>query len=111
MRETEFRNQVRRWIAELTDKQFTEFFYDVVKCRCTSDLPNQRGHFVLADASFDLDVRRWAVDFVALPNDKQRWADDAPLCQAGECPTCSNDVRSWAKDQVCPICDAAAYGT
>ena len=111
MSEQELRARALDWISGLTDKQFSEFFYDAVLERRTSDTPEEQGHFVLADARRDSDSTGWDVDFVALPQKREPWADDVPICQTGECSSCGRVIRSWAKHQRCPICNEPADGS
>ena len=63
-----------QWISRLTERQFAQFFYEAVHERCTSDSPEEGGHFVLADAWRDTDSTVWDVDMIALPLD----LDEAP---------------------------------
>lgn len=106
--EAKFRAQVMTWLSGLTDKQFSEFFYEAVRGRKTCD---GFGHFVLADAA--LMDGAWSVDLVALPDPDhyKQWADDVPICQSGECRVCKSSTRSWAKHGVCPVCGEQVYGT
>ncbi len=101
-----FPNQVREWLQSLKDKQFAAFFYDAVSERVTSDMPEWRGHFLLAHCEH-VDDGPWAFDFIAL-DDLQKypegWVDDVPICQSGRCSGCGSAVRSWAKDAICPVC-------
>jgi hypothetical protein len=97
--------QALYWLSNLSHKQFAEFFYQAVKERRTSDFQEGRGHFVLANAEI-VDNDRWAIDFIALPEAAEPWAEDVPLCQSGPCGACGADMRSWAKKAICPICGA-----
>ena len=102
------------WIAKLTDKQFAEFFTEAVRGRLTSDTKEQRGHFVLADASFDPDDKCWDLAVVCVHDRNHydgEWDDEAPICQAGECSTCKAETTSWARYSVCPVCGTLVYGT
>lgn len=107
-----FREQVLDWCRGLNDKQFAEFFYEAVASRNTSDLPEWRGHFVLADAEF-VDDGPWEVDFIALPVETERapWSDEGPICQSGTCGSCGFAVRSWSKRAECPVCANPVYCT
>src|SRR5262249_31077934 len=98
------------WLAGLTDKAFAEFFYDVVRERARS--PAGR-HFVLAEADRVGD-EPWSVDCIAVHESEKTprpWADDVPICQSGTCSACGAEVRSWAKNAVCPVCSAKVYCT
>lgn len=114
----EFRRQAVQWAATLTDKEFVEFFYEAVRGRATGDtrlLPGLDGHFVLGDAQrYDSEPpgsERWYVQLMALPREGDRWAADAAICQSGTCRKCGQQVRSWAKDLLCPVCGTSGYGT
>ena len=78
MDDSDIRKSALQWISGLTDREFAEFFYDAVHERCTSDSPEEGGHFVLADASHDPDSTVWDVDFIALPRDETPWIEAAP---------------------------------
>jgi hypothetical protein len=103
------RQSARRWLAGLTDKAFAEFFYESVGERKD---PRRGGHFLLAEAA--LMDGRWVVDFVGV-HDRDSydalWVDDAPICQSGQCGTCDSEVRSWAKQAICPVCGSNVYAT
>ena len=103
-----FRSQVLDWLRGLNDKQFAEIFYEAVATRNTSDLPEWRGHFILADAEL-VDEEPWAVDFIAMPVESERaeWSDEALICQSGTCGGCNADIRSWSKRAECPVCGRA----
>lgn len=103
-----FRHQALDWLRGLNDKQLVEVFYDAVASRITSDLPEWRGHFVLADAE-RVDDGPWDMDFIALPVASERagWSDEALICQAGSCNGCGAEVRSWSKRAECPVCRTA----
>ncbi|MFN3649552.1 MAG: hypothetical protein ACK47B_08200 [Armatimonadota bacterium] len=106
------RQRTLRWLRSLTDKGFAELFYEAVKDRKTD---GGYGHFVLAEAARrDLIEGPWDVDFIGL-HDREHyggeWDDDAPICQSGTCRECGVDVRSWAKEAVCPVCGSKVYGT
>lgn len=95
------------WLSTLSNKEFAEFFYSAVAERRTSDIKDWQGHFVLADAQ-KVQSEPWAIDFIAIPEGKESWSADAPICQSGGCGTCGALIRSWAKNAVCPICGSAA---
>ena len=103
-----FRQQALDWLRGLNDKQFAEVFYEAVAARTTSDLPEWRGHFLLADAE-RVDDGPWDVDIVALPVKAERadWSDEALICQSGSCGGCGAEVRSWSKRAECPVCGSA----
>jgi len=107
--EAKFRAQVMTWLSGLSDKQFSEFFYESVRGRKTGD---GFGHFVLADAM--LMDGAWSVTLIAMPDPAQytqSWADNAPICQSGECQGCKSRTCSWAKHGRCPVCGEHVYGT
>ena len=98
-----------RWVRGLTDKEFAQFFYDAVQGRDPGQDDSERRRFVLADASFSSTLD---IDYIATPADPSReWADDAPICQSGQCSRCKAQCRSWAKEFACPVCGNTAYGT
>ncbi|MHC2066481.1 hypothetical protein ACYFX5_03330 [Bremerella sp. T1] len=106
------RNEVIAWLSQMNDKQFVDFFYEAVADRDTSELPGEKGHFVLADTSkFPGEPRDTA--FLALPDpaENSKWADDVPICQTGRCPECESWVRSIAKHAICPLCGTKVYCT
>lgn len=107
-RSPNFRVQVLNWLRELNDKQFAELFYEAVSSRTTSDLPEWRGHFVLADTEI-VDDGPWDIDFIALPIEAERagWREEALICQSGVCGGCGSEVRSWSKRAQCPVCGNA----
>ena len=106
----ELRSHALRFIETLSDKQFAEFFYQAVRDRNTSDLEAWAGHLVLANAE-KVDDEPWSLDLLALPENRESWSDDADICQSGACATCSAEVRSWAKQALCPVCGARVYCT
>jgi len=90
-----FRGQVIDWLRGLNDKQFAELFHEAVASRTTSDLPEWRGHFILADAE-QVHDGPWDIHFIALPVETERaqWSDEALICQSGACGGCGAEVRS-----------------
>lgn len=109
------RKNVLAFLAELSNKEFAEFFYEAVRGRLTSDAKEWQGHFILADSEQVSEDEPWDVDVIAL-HDPQHypasdWGDDAPICQSGTCSLCGHKVRSWAKQAICPICGEIAYCT
>lgn len=103
------KTEALKWVATLSDKQFAEFFYEATHGRDTSDIPDEGGHFVLADVARI--ESGWEINYIAVPQDYDEWIDDAPICQEGECAQCGSVVRSWAKDLVCPVCGTNGYGS
>lgn len=106
------KEDVMKWSRSLTERQFAEFFYEVVAGRNTSDV--FEGHFVLADAE-RIKGEPWEIDFVGLPNPnhaanlEKDWVDDADICESGTCQHCQIRVRSWVKDALCPVCGSEVY--
>ena len=108
----ESRDSIVKYLKTLADKELAEVFYDAVRDRLTSDVEELKGHFVLADVSYD--EGKWSVDVIAREDPaeyKDGWASAVPVCQWGVCQTCSSRVRSWAKHMLCPVCGAKAYGS
>lgn len=105
-----FPNRLLDRLHRLSDKQFAEVFYEAVASRNTSDLPEWRGHFVLADAA-SVDGGPWDIDFIALPLEAAgaEWSGEAPICQSGTCGGCKTDIRSWSKRVECPVCRQAVH--
>lgn len=107
------RNSVLNWLSSLTDKQFVEFFYEAVESRDTSEIKGEQGHFVLADTSQIPGEKRETV-FLGLPDPSaysDKWVDDAPICQTGQCAECQSWIRSIAKRAICPVCGEKVYCT
>ena len=111
--QTATRESVLTYLRSLSDKSFAEVFYEA-----TGDRPKDHifdEHFVLATVEnvegTESGVQDWALSVVGLPADHDHWSNQAPICQAGNCPRCKLEVISWSKQIRCPICGAEAYGT
>ncbi len=100
------------YLSKLSDKAFAEFFYEAVRDRNTSDIKQWKGHFVLADAE-QVEGEPWEVVLIASQDsrDNAKWANDVPICQSGQCRSCTNLVRSWTKTAICPVCGQHVYLT
>jgi hypothetical protein len=105
------RDEALQFLAALSDKEFAELFYEAVRTRNTSDVPEQPGHFVLADATDLSDEGGWRVEFIALPATHVRWDSLAPICQSGQCRNCGVHMRSWSKSLRCPVCGLPGSGS
>ena len=76
---------VVKWLAERTDKQFVELFYTSVAGRdIYGPRSGSESHLVLANATRDSDehgVRgQWELEVVGIPASPEPWVDDAPIC-------------------------------
>ncbi len=96
------------WLSSMTDKDFVELMYEVIQKRSwTSDTEEEQGHFILGNATLDLDDGTWGVDVVGL-HDPIRYSNgfekNVPLCQFGDCPNCGSATVSWAKYAKCSVC-------
>jgi hypothetical protein len=113
MNKEDNKEQFIKWLRSLSDKQFVEFFYEVVKDRNTSDIEKWNGHFILSDTEC-VENEEWETDHIALHDPQEcpeGWADDVPICQSGTCSSCGAEVRSWAKHAICSICKNKVYCT
>lgn len=107
------RLQALSYLQSLSTKQFTQFFYDAVDERNTSDCSDWKGHLVLADAE-QVVGEPWNLDFLALADLEKYnkpWNDDIELAQQTVCAGCGYRIRSWAKYMICPVCQTSQYGT
>ncbi len=109
------RKRLVQQLSALPDKHFAELIHDVVSQRNrTSDTEAERGHFVLATATLNIEDRSWELETVAAPNPVEYPAPfdgDAPLCQFGTCGDCDHSVVSWAKRAICSVCGKDVYCT
>lgn len=108
----ESQTAVVQYLRSLADKELAEVFYEVLRCRTTSDTAEGKGHFVLADVVQEGET--WSLEVVALADPAEYakgWLAGAPVCQSGVCSDCGTKVRSWAKHMICPVCGSKAYGT
>ena len=108
------RDELIETVRGLTDKQLVELFYEATQDRHIYELEkeNIQARLVLGNAVRDLDDRgRWSAWKLEIlcPTPGESWADDSPICQAGE--HCGHDTASWAKNATCPICGGEVYGT
>jgi hypothetical protein len=111
--QTDAREGALTYLRSLSEKSFTEFFYEAVRDRPKDDIFDK--HFVLATVEnvegTESGVQDWVLSVVGLPADDRHWSNQAPIYQAGNCRRCKLDVMSWSKQIRCPICGAEAYGT
>ena len=103
---------VVQYLRRLSDKELAEVFYAATRDRPTTDVAEAKRHWVIGDVS--LESGRWSLDDFALPNPDHaygEWASGSPVCQWGVCEGCGTQLRSWAKQMLCPVCGEAAYGS
>jgi len=100
----------------LDDREFAEFFYASVEKR--SAHKSTRGiKWVLAQAHWEPDEIAGAdyKTYFVSPDDKEHYGGDidwaGDICQFGSCRTCKKPTASWAKFQICAICNSKTYGT
>jgi hypothetical protein len=106
------RAEIIESLRGLTHKQFVELFYEAVQGRFiySGEEMLWDSHLVLANAMRDRTEpgSAWTIQTLC-PTPGQTWADDALICQQGEC--CGVETMSWAKQSRCPVCGETAYGT
>ena len=103
---------VVQYLRSLGDKELAEVFYAATRDRPSSDIPEAKRHWVVGDVS--LEDGKWSFDAVALAkpvHGNGDWAPGSPVCQWAVCEGCGFQVRSWAKQMLCPVCGSAAYGS
>jgi hypothetical protein len=106
------RETVIQHLRDLGEREFAELFYDIARARSVRNPEGTARHLVLADAARD--DGKWVVEVIAGHDPAQYrdgWAPGVPICQSGTCESCGNELRSWAKHMLCPICGATAYGS
>ena len=112
---TEERKTIIADLARMTDLDFVETIYKAIEKRThTSDTKAERGHFVLTNATLDVDEDIWETDHVGTHDSvhyEAGFVNDAPLCQFGHCGGCNSSLISWAKNAICPVCGASVYCT
>jgi hypothetical protein len=105
---------VARWMQNLSNQQFVEFFYAQLADR--SIYPAERryleSHLVLANAKrvreADGSTEAWRLELLC-PTPNEHWTVDAPICQFGQ--HCTYDTVSVGKQSQCPICGEAVSGS
>lgn len=110
-----FRNSTISWLAKMSDKEFVEFIYEIIKERPpTSEILDEQGHFILGNATFDRDDKMWVLDLIGVHDPDQYsngFEKNVLICQFGECTSCGSEVSSWAKHAKCPVCGEKVYCT
>jgi len=111
------KNDIIKSMKSLSDKQFIELLYEVVKGRFIykGEENYTQSHLVVANAcrlknDNNKDWGEWSLELIAKHDSKiypKGWADDSLICQSGEC--CGHEVISWAKNAICPICGKEVY--
>jgi hypothetical protein len=76
--------QVAKWLNNLSDHAFIEFFYEQLSARHISRAEERfiDSHLVLAAAKRVNDEQDWKLA-VLCPTPNQKWIDDASICQFG----------------------------
>lgn len=106
--------QVARWLQNLSDHEFITLFYEQLSDRhiYREERRHQDSHLVLANATRNREddgtTEPWQLQ-VLCPTPGQKWGDDAPVCQFGNC--CGHATASVAKLSQCPICGEEVSGT
>jgi hypothetical protein len=110
---------VARWLQNLSDHQFIEFFAEHLSERhiYRAERRHQDSHVVLANATRargDIGTEDngttgpWQLQVLcAVP--QQNWGKDAPVCQFGT--HCGHQTASVSKNSQCPICGGEASGS
>jgi hypothetical protein len=101
---------VARWLNNLSDHAFIEFFYEQLSARHISRAEERYidSHLVLAAAKRLKDEPDWKLEVLcATPN--QKWVDDASVCQFGS--HCGHTTASVSKQAICPLCGEDVRGS
>ena len=115
----ESRDSVITYLQALADKELVELFADAVGGRSRSDMKGGEHHLLVADAT--LQDGRWDVSVIGR-EDPDRYRPDlaslvgevfpnVPIRARGVCATCDAQVRSWAKQMLCPVCGSKVSGS
>lgn len=109
--------EVIQWLSELSIKEFVELFYaaadKVGVWNYEDDEESERfadSEEHLALVFVDIDKREYRtihwLQFIGLPDAEEgarNYSKDVNLIEQGKCE-CGNQVKSWAKRAICPVC-------
>jgi hypothetical protein len=103
-------DHVARWLNNLPDHAFTEFFYKHLSSRHVFRAEERYidSHLVLAVAKGVTDEQEWKLQ-VLCPTPNQDWVDDASICQFGN--HCGHITASVSKKSKCPLCGDTVSGS
>jgi hypothetical protein len=101
---------VAKWLNNLSDHAFIEFFYEQISTRHISRAEERYidSHLVLAAAKRVKGEQDWKLE-VLCPTPNQKWTDDASISQFGS--HCGHTTASVSKQSICPLCGEEVSGS
>jgi hypothetical protein len=103
-------NLVAKWLNNLSDHDFIEFFYEYVATRNVSraEARTLDSHLVLTAAKRFKTETDWSLE-VLCPAPGQKWVADASVCQFST--HCGHTTASVSKQAICPLCGDEVRGS